>query len=61
MQNLKKKILPNTKLEIFTKVISFKRGLASFDGEGRIEGKIACRAQFKLILPDSVLSPKKIA
>jgi len=55
-QNLKfiKKIVPNTRLYIETKVKSLKRGMASCQGTGIIENEIACKADFNLILPEEI-------
>ncbi len=52
--NLKfiKKILPNSKLEMETKIKSFNRGLAVCSGLGKINGQIVCKGDFNLILPD---------
>ena len=54
--NLKfiKKILPGSRLYIETKVRSFKRGLAICEGVGLVEKKIACKAEFNLILPEEI-------
>ena len=54
--NLKfiKKIVPNTRLYIETKVKSLKRGMASCEGTGIIENEIACKADFNLILPEEI-------
>ena len=49
---LKKKIIPNDKLILETKIISFNRGLAKCIGKGYIESKIACEAEFHSILQD---------
>ena len=56
--NLKfiKKIVPNTKFEIDTKILSFKRGMAHCEGIGSIDKEIACKADFTLILPDEIKS-----
>ena len=56
--NLKfiKKIVPETKFEINTKILSFKRGMAHCEGFGSIEQEIACKADFTLILPDEIKS-----
>ena len=45
--NLKflKKILPNTRLQIETKVKSYKRGIAHFAGEGIVNKDLACRCR----------------
>jgi 3-hydroxyacyl-[acyl-carrier-protein] dehydratase len=54
--NLKfiKKILPNSKFYIDTKIINFKRGMASCQGLGFINDEIVCKADFNLILPDEI-------
>ena len=54
--NLKfiKKILPNTRLYIETKIKSFKRGLAICEGLGLVEKKPVCKAEFNLILPEEI-------
>ena len=56
--NLKfiKKIVPETKFEINTKILSFKRGMAHCEGFGSINQEIACKADFILILPDVIKS-----
>ena len=54
--NLKfiKKITPNSRLYIDTKIKSFKRGMALCEGQGLIEKNIACKADFSLILPEEI-------
>ena len=49
-----KKIVPNNRLYIETKVKSFKRGLAICEGIGLIQKEIACKAEFNLILPEEI-------
>jgi|TARA_B100000700_G_C14627651_1_gene661311 3-hydroxyacyl-[acyl-carrier-protein] dehydratase len=49
-----KKILPNDRLYIDTKVNSFKRGIANCEGKGFVNQKLACKANFILILPEEV-------
>ena len=49
-----KKIIPNKRLYIETKVKNFKRGLAVCEGLGLIEKQIACKAEFNLILPEEI-------
>ena len=49
-----KKIIPNKRLYIETKVKSFKRGLAICEGSGFIEKQMACKAEFNLILPEEI-------
>ena len=54
--NLKfiKKILPGDKLNISSKLISFKRGLIKFEAEGFVNSKKTCRASFTLVIPGSI-------
>ena len=55
-----KKIVPGDKLKIVSKLISNSRGLYKFESEGYVKKKIACKANFTLILPGSVsISPRK--
>ena len=55
-----KNIVPGDKLKIVSKLISNSRGLYKFESEGYVRKKIACRANFTLILPGSVyISPRK--
>ena len=55
-----KKIIPGDKLEILSKLGSSNRGLYKFEAEGYVKKKIACKADFTLILPGSVyISPNK--
>ncbi len=52
----KKKIIPNSRLELNTKIKSFNRGLALCEGEGFVDKEKACSAEFTLILPDIIKS-----
>jgi len=49
-----KKIIPGDKLKIVSKLVSKNRGLYKFESEGYVKKKIACKANFTLILPGSV-------
>ena len=49
-----KKIIPNSRLYIETKITSFKRGLAICEGMGLIQEELVCKAEFNLILPDEI-------
>lgn len=51
---LMKKITPNSRLMIETKIKNFKRGLADCSGQGFINEKLVCKADFNLILPDEL-------
>tara|TARA_Y100000996_G_scaffold415145_1_gene408412 strand:+ start:394 stop:861 length:468 start_codon:yes stop_codon:yes gene_type:complete len=54
--NLKfiKKIIPESRLNIETKIKSFKRGIALCNGIGTVGDDIVCKADFTLILPDQL-------
>ena len=56
---LKKKIIPNDRLIIHTKVNSYNRGIAKCQGEGRVNEKIACSAEFTVALPHIIDYYKK--
>jgi len=49
-----RKIVPNNRLYIETKVKSFKRGVAVCEGQGKVELNVACKAEFSLILPEEI-------
>jgi len=49
-----KKIIPNSRLYIETKIKSFKRGLAICEGKGFVQNEMACKAEFNLILPEEI-------
>ena len=48
-----KKIVPGDKLEIYSKLVSWKRGLIKFDAEGFVNSKKTCKASFTLVIPGS--------
>lgn len=54
--NLKffQKIIPGKRLNIETKINSYKRGIAFCEGFGKVENKLTCRADFNLVLPEEV-------
>ena len=53
-----KKIIPEDKLKIISKLVSDKRGLYKFESEGYVKRKIACKAEFTLVLSDlSLIKP----
>ena len=49
-----KKIHPETRLYIETKIKSFKRGLALCEGIGIVNKMTVCKAEFNLILPEEI-------
>jgi 3-hydroxyacyl-[acyl-carrier-protein] dehydratase len=58
-----RKIVAGDRLDIETKLLSWKRGVGSCFGTGRVNGEIACRADFTIVMPDILneykMSPKK--
>ena len=50
----KKKIIPGDRLQIETKLISWKRGMGKCSGKGTVNGELACSADFNLILPEKI-------
>ena len=56
---LKRKIIPNDRLFIETKVISYNRGVAKCEGKGIVNNKIACSAEFGVVMPH-VISDYKL-
>lgn len=52
--NLKfsKKVLPGERLVIETELHSWKRGIGIGDGKGYVNGKIACQADFTIVIAD---------
>lgn len=56
------KVIPGYNLELETEVISFKRGMALFNGKAFQENKLTCSANFSMILKDfaeNIKTPKK--
>lgn len=51
---LKKKITPNSRLDIVTKVIKYTRGFGSFEASGYVDEKLVCSAEINLVLPKEI-------
>ena len=56
---LKKKIIPNDRLVIETKIISYNRGVAKCEGKGTVNEKLACSAEFSVVLPHVINNYKQ--
>ena len=54
-----KKILKHDRMQIYTKVLSFKRGICNMSGYAEVNHKLACKAEFKFVLPE-LLSDYKV-
>ena len=50
----KKKIVPGDRLYLKTQLHSWKRGIAKCSGKGMVNNKLACSAEFTLILPEKI-------
>ena len=48
----KREILPGERLEIETKVLSWKRGLCKGIGKGIVNGEMACEAEMTITIPE---------
>jgi len=56
---LSKKIVPGDRLDIETKLLSWKRGVGNCTGTGSVSGEIACQADFTIVIPD-ILNKYKV-
>ena len=54
-----KKVIPGYYFNMKTKIISIKRGVVDCTGEGFLDDTIACKASFKLIIPNIIGKFKK--
>lgn len=50
----KKKVIIGDRLDIYSEVISYKRGIAKFHGQAKVKDDKVCEADFELVLPDEV-------
>ena len=49
-----KKIIPNSRLNLESKIKYFKRGIASCEAYGLVNNELVCKAEFNLILPEEI-------
>ncbi len=56
----KRKIISGDRLDIATRVLSFKRGVARLEGTGTVGGELACQAEFMVVVP-SLLEEFRVA
>jgi len=49
-----KKITPGKRLNIDANIESFNRGIAKSKAEGRVDGELAVKAEFSLVLPNEI-------
>lgn len=57
---LSRKVLPGDRLDLDTKLHSWKRGVGTCSGVGSVGGQAACRADFTIVMPD-ILNEYKVA
>lgn len=48
----KKEVIPGDKFEIYTEVLSWKRGIAKGVGRGLTNGEVACQADMIITIPE---------
>jgi len=56
---LQKKVIPNDRLLIKTKVNSYNRGIAKCEGKGEVNNKLVCSAEFTVVMPHIINYYKK--
>jgi len=49
-----RKIIIGDRLILKTNLISWKRGIGKFEGMGTVQGELACKAEFTLVLPEEI-------
>ncbi|MDY6986708.1 MAG: 3-hydroxyacyl-ACP dehydratase FabZ [Thermodesulfobacteriota bacterium] len=54
-----RKVLPGDRFDIMATMTSWKRGIGACSGEGSVNGNLACRADFTIVMPD-VLNQYKV-
>ena len=57
---LSRKVVVGDCFEIETNLLKWKRGLGSCEGVGRVNGEIACKAEFNIVMPDLIKEYKVI-
>ena len=50
----KRKIVPGDRLYLKTKLKSWNRGIGKCEGVGTVNDKLACKAEFTLVLPEKI-------
>ena len=50
----KRKIVPGDRLYLKTKLNSWTRGIGKCEGVGTVNDKLACKAEFTLVLPEKI-------
>jgi len=48
---LKRRVIPNDRFDIDTRMLSFKRGVGKIEGTGTVNGELACKVEFMIVVP----------
>ena len=56
---LSEKVLPGDRFEMVTELHSWRRGIGQCSGTGSVRGKVACRAEFNIVVP-SILEQYRV-
>jgi 3-hydroxyacyl-[acyl-carrier-protein] dehydratase len=51
---LARKVLAGDCFEIETKLLTWKRGVGLCEGVGKVNGEVACMAEFNIVMPDLI-------
>ena len=51
----KKKVIIGDRLDMYSKVISYKRGIAKFQGKATVKHNKVCEVDFELVLPEKLM------
>lgn len=51
----KRQIVPKEEIEVFARVIKFRRGIAQMEGSLLVGNKLCCKAEFTLVVLDDVI------
>jgi len=54
-----KKVLPDQRYEMKTKLLTYKRNIGTCIGEAYVKNEIVCKAEFKLLFPNFSLKQEK--
>lgn len=57
---LARKVIPGDRLDLDTRLLTWNRGMGTCTGRATVDGQLACRADFTLVLPD-MLEQYKVA
>jgi len=49
---LRRKVIPGDRFHMDTELLSWRRGIGKCIGTGTVDGEIACKAEFGIVMPD---------